>query len=135
MKSMPNRLRMFLLPGSYLLWHYTLAWADLLRLYRNFTWFLWSFFSVSLLFHTLFAPWKRLHENSKKELGGFLGSAILNLILRFIGFFARAFSILTGLVAIVLLTIFAAAFFVLWPLMPLIVVVLILNGAVDLFSF
>ncbi|MSU56101.1 MAG: hypothetical protein EXS51_02220 [Candidatus Taylorbacteria bacterium] len=123
------------LPFSYLLWHYTTAWSDIMRLYRNIAWFLWNFFSVRLLLGTLLSPWHRLHEGSKKSAGGFLGNFIINLLLRFIGFFARLFVILTGLVSVILLSVFFIFFSVIWPFMPLLVVVSTVNGAVGLFSF
>lgn len=106
-------------PFSYLLWHYTLAWADLLRLYTNFVWFLWNFFSVRLLLSTFFAPWKRLRESrSVKEEGGFLGRLILNSVTRLVGIAARSVVVVMGLVSIALPTLFFAALLVLWLILP-----------------
>ena len=122
------------LPFAYLLWHYALAWADLTRLYRNLAWFLWNFFSISLLLRTLFSPWRRLHESAQKDAGGLLGSLIMNTILRFIGFFARVATILFGLASLLLFCAAGAAFFVLWPLLPLVPFALILSGLFGVFS-
>src|SRR3989344_5345808 len=102
------------LPFSYLLWHYTSAWGDLLRLYRNLTWFLWNFFSIRILAGTLFSPWHRLRESSRKETAGLLGSLIINLILRGIGCVMRTVTILTGILSIVLFFLFSIVFFSLW---------------------
>lgn len=125
----------FQLPFSYLFWHYTTAWGDLLRLYRNFSWFLWNFFSVKILTSTLFAPWRRLHEGASKETAGFLGSLIVNLILRCIGFVARTFTILIGLSALVLLFAAFLVFLALWIFLPMLIFLLIANGIIGLVSF
>lgn len=123
------------IPFSYLLWHYTVAWSDLVRLYRNFSWFLWNFFSIRILFGTLFSPWRRLHEGARKDIGGLLGSVIINLILRGIGFVARSATILTGLIALILLALFFLVFLVAWPFLPFLVFVSSVNGIVGMFSF
>ncbi len=125
----------FQLPLSYLLWHYTVAWGDLLRLYLNLTWFLWNFFSIRILFGTLFSPWHRLRENAKKDIGGLLGSLILNLILRGIGCVARIATILTGLLALALLFLFFLASLSLWLIMPLVLAWLIISGFTGIADF
>ena len=125
----------FQLLFSYLLWHYTVAWSDLYRLYRNFSWFLWNFFSFKILLGTFFSPWHRLREGARKETAGFLGSFIINLILRCVGLVARSATILTGLASLVLLAVFFVAFVALWPLLPLLVFISIANGIIGLASF
>ncbi len=128
-------MTIFRLLLSYLFWHYTLAWADLVRLYRNLAWFLWNFFSIGLLAHTLLSPWRRLHEGARKEAGGLLGSLIMNTILRSVGFFARVATISFGLASLALLSVAFAVCLVLWPLVPLIASALTLTGLLGLFSF
>ena len=123
------------LPFSYLVWHYAFAWADLARLYRNLAWFLWNFFSISLLLRTLFSPWRRLREGAQKDTGGLLGSLIMNTILRFVGFFARVATILFGLASLALLSVAGVAFLVLWPLLPFVLLAFILTGLFGMFSF
>ncbi len=120
------------LPISYFFWHYTTAWGDLLRLYRNFSWFLWHFFSIRILLGTLFSPWHRLHEGKSKETAGFLGSFIINFILRFIGFFARTATILLGLVTMCLFSVASLAFFALWPFLPLLALWCVVQGITGL---
>lgn len=123
------------LPISYLLWHYTAAWGDVLRLYRNFSWFLWNMFSIELLSKTLLSPWHRLHEGSDKTTGGILGSIILNLILRCIGFFARAGTIIIGLVALFLFSLLSIIFLALWPFLPFLAFAFIAHGMIGLVNF
>lgn len=128
-------MTIFHFPITYLLWHYVYAWADILRLYWNFSWFLWNFFSIPLLLGTLFSPWKRLHEVKTKATAGALGSFIINTILRFVGFIARLATIVVGLAALTMLLVLAVAFIVLWPLMPFMAVFFTIMGIVALFSF
>ncbi|MDO8619937.1 MAG: hypothetical protein Q7R64_01145 [bacterium] len=125
----------FSLPISYLLWHYTTAWGDLLRWYRNLSWFLWNFFSIRILAGTLLSPWHRLKEAGSKETAGFIGSLIINLILRFIGFFARTLTILVGFVSLVLFSLFFFALLLVWPLAPVIIIGLIVRGIFGLATF
>ena len=125
---------LFQLPPLYLLWHYTTAWVDLVRLYQNFSWFLWHFFSIGVLLRTLFSPWRRLHEGRSKSTAGLLGSAIMNLILRAVGFFARFATILFGLAAIVLLSVCFLLLLLLWPLLPLLIVALIAQGVIGIIT-
>lgn len=116
------------LPLSYLLWHYTTAWSDLVRLYRNFSWFVWHFFSIRILVGTLFAPWHRLHEVSSKETAGFLGSSIINLILRLIGFLLRIVTIFSGLCTLIALFVCFLFFCIVWLAVPIIIVGLFVQG-------
>ena len=118
------------LPLSYVVWHYTRAWSDLVRLYRNLAWFLWNFFSIHILCKTLLSPWKRLHETGLHGAGGFMGGLILNVTLRGVGCIARLFAIATGLFSLLLLSLCALVFLVLWLFLPALSVASIVYGAV-----
>ncbi len=118
------------LPISYFFWHYTTAWSDLLRLYTNAVWFFWHFFSIRILSGTLLAPWHRLREASSKDTAGFLGSLIINLILRLIGFIARTVTILSGFFTLTLFSLFSLVFFALWLVLPVVLSGLIFSGLV-----
>lgn len=123
------------LPITYLFWHYTAAWEDVLRLYLNLSWFLWNFFSIRILLQTLFSPWHRRREHPEKEFGGLLGSLILNSILRMVGFLIRSLTILFGLITLAVFSILYAAFFALWPFLPLLIVGFLVTGAAGLLAF
>ncbi len=124
----------FQLIPVYLLWHYTTAWADLARLYSNFAWFLFHFFSIPILLRTLLSPWKRLHESRKGGEGGALGAFLLNSITRIVGAVIRLITIAAGVFSLALLTVFFVAFLFAWLFMPLIIFALALSGVVGLFS-
>lgn len=88
----------FLLPFSYLGWHYTLAFLDLFQIYRNFLWFIYHFFSLPVLGRTLLAPWRRLGEDypSHLDLGGTLATLFINSLMRLVGFLIRSAVLIFG---------------------------------------
>ena len=129
-----NTIQSLNLPLTYFLWHYSLAWEDLFRLYRNFSWFLWNFFSISLLLETLIAPWHRRKEHPDKDTAGILGSFILNSILRLVGFAIRFIAILSGLAALAFFSLLFAVFVVLWPFLPIIAAGCLVSGVVWLLA-
>ena len=77
-------------------------------------------FSVAGLIRTWFAPFKQSYSRSKgSSIDMKLHVMLDNVISRFVGFFARTFIILAGLVAAVFVLITGLMFVVLWPLAPL----------------
>ena len=125
----------FQLVPVYLLWHYTTAWADVARVYSNFAWFLFHFFSIPTLLRTFFSPWKRLHESRKGSEGGALGAFLLNSITRLVGAVIRLLTIGAGVFSLALLTLAFVAFLFVWLFTPLIVIVLFARGITDIFNF
>lgn len=111
----------------YLIWHYGGAFRDYKRVSINLLWFILNFFSISLLIHTLFAPWKRL---SKDEYGGgdsnFLTNFIVNILMRISGFFIRSVTLIFGLLAFLVTVIFLIVGFLFWLLLPFILFGLVL---------
>jgi len=89
---------------------------------------LWRFFSINILFKTLFAPWKRdiidtrgLSLQQRLEVWG------MNMISRLIGFIIRFVTILVGLIYIFLVFLILVSFFLLmmlWPFFIILVIVL-----------
>lgn len=124
------------LPLAYLLWHYTVAWGDLLRFCSNIAWFLLNFFSVKILLRTLFSPWKRLQEGGRgRGEGGILGRLIINTITRLVGALVRSVTILVGLAALLVFLFVSAVLFLLWPVLPLAAALLAFKGIVGLFMY
>ncbi len=117
--------------SHYLIWHYSIGLADLFRIVGNFLWFIWNFFSIPLLFKTLFSPWKRLSEGKKKpglHPDEFFGNLIVNSIMRLIGVFARLIMIVFGLVFCVLVFVSGILAIVVWLTLPVLVPFLFLLG-------
>lgn len=121
----------------YISWHYTRAFKELWYVWGNFFYFLSNFFSMSLLARTLFQPFERLGEKYKGNLDvqNFLATMFINLMMRLVGFFARAFILVLGLVAHIMLVIVGALAFILWLFVPLILGILLVLGVAIVFGF
>ena len=89
---------------TYLVWHYSAALVAWRRIYGNILWFLSHFFSVALLFRTLFSPWRRLAENYPGRLvpTAIAETLVVNFLMRLVGltirviFLSFAFAVLAG---------------------------------------
>lgn len=103
----------------YLHWHYTRAFSEIFRLWKNLLWFVKEFFSFSLLIKTFFSPWQRLNEKGSGGVSGFFEGLIITTIMRIIGMMMRTMVIFIG--ALVMLGVFfgGIVFIGLWPLLPI----------------
>ncbi len=123
---------MFSLTVSYVQWHYTKAIRDLILNEKNFIFFLYDFFSIRLLTHTFFAPWKGLGERyantSVTNITESLGVLALNMLMRLIGALIRFCVVVVGIVAIVFGVLLVIAVFFIWIFYPLIIVLLFFDG-------
>lgn len=92
--------------------------------------FIARLFSPWALLRTLFSPWRRLAEPYKRGLNveAFFSTLIVNLITRIIGFIVRFFTIIVGLFAIALAFLAGFLTFVIWALMPIIILILLGSG-------
>ncbi len=115
---------------SYLGWHYSSALVAWWRIYGNLLWFLSHFFSVALLFRTLFSPWRRLAENYPRRLAptAIAETLVVNLLMRLVGLVIRVIFLSVALV--VLATAFFLGWIVLivWLLAPFLIPILFLTG-------
>lgn len=68
---------------------------------------------------TLFAPFKQTQSQGRGSLDMRMRTFIDNLVSRFVGFFARSFIIIAGLVCSLFVLVTGVIFVVLWPLIPL----------------
>ena len=76
-------------------------------------------FSVTGLLKTLFSPFKQTYNGGKgAPLDAKFHVFLDNTISRFVGFFARSFIILAGLVSMIFVLITGLIFVALWPLLP-----------------
>ena len=99
-----ERMALALLIPEYFLWHYTEALRLVLNIVTNFIWFTYNFFSIPVLTKTLFSPWK------KKP-------ALLVLTASLV----RVFVIIFGLTICVIVGVVGLSLFLLWLVMPAIV--------------
>lgn len=115
--------------SDYFIWHYTRAFRDILYVWSNFFWFLTHFFSIPLLFRTLFSPFKRVtEEHDKPGLEDYFATIVVNVVTRVVGFFARFFIILFGLLALLVWCAVLVCLMVFWVLAPLVIAYAFLYG-------
>jgi hypothetical protein len=122
---------------AYLYWHYAKATRQIWRQAGIFSWFLWHFFSVGLLTKTLFSPWWREGEavhlsffGGPAKWGEFVSSVVVNSIITIFGVIVRGIVISIGLVAQVLLWFLACLFFILWSILPALLLYCLVAGIV-----
>ncbi len=106
---------------DYLQWHYTTAFADIFRIWRNYLWFVNHLFSVKDVLLTLFAPWRRLQEktvNPLKDMEGFFSALTVNLLMRLVGIVIRLALLLIALVGFFFVIALGLLVFVAWIFAP-----------------
>lgn len=115
---------MIAIVGIFWRWYYTKAIKDVLIGWRNFILFSLNYFSIPLLLKTLLTPWKR--DITRRPRGfdfkEFFEYLTYNTISRGMGFIVRLFTICTGIIFFFAVLILGAVFFVLWLVLPLIMV-------------
>ena len=113
----------------YILWHYTKAWHDLLRVISNYLWFIGNYFSISLLLRTLFSPWRRLSiKGGKGQQDSFFGALLINTLMRVVGFIFRIITILAGAFVLLFAVILSVFLIALWLVLPIFVFFLFFGG-------
>lgn len=124
------RMALINLFWQFAIWYYAVAPATFLKIWADFIWFLYHFFSIPLLTRTLFSKWRRIGEVRTKrfDVGDFLSVLFINTVMRIVGFFIRACTILAGLISIILAILAGVAVFVLWFFLPAVVVILGIVG-------
>jgi hypothetical protein len=111
-------------------WWYTAGWLDITRRIGGRVVAVWNMFSVSILLHTLFAPWKRIISPPGRSFDQILRGMVDNMFSRAVGFTVRLFV----LIGVAILTTFAIiigfGMVVLWPLLPPAFIFALLKGIV-----
>ncbi len=124
----------FLIP-EYFLWHYTAALRSTLNIATNFLWFTYHFFSMPILWQTLFAPWQvsRAKERiyATKPNRGF--EIVKEASLQIFGAVIRMFTLVFGVTMCVGVGLAGVVMLVIWFCLPLIVAALIFGGLRFLF--
>lgn len=123
-------MAILILSWQFMIWYYTAALLNFVKISRDFIWFLYHFFSIPILIPTLFSKWKRIGDvrTKKFNIADFFSVLIVNSIMRIVGFFIRSFVVIAGLVSIVLAIVVEIAVFVIWLFLPIIIAVLFVLG-------
>ncbi len=129
-------MRPLLLLPYYITWHYTSALKRGIAISKNFIWFAWHFFSIGLLFKTLFQPWERMKEEKEPglEFSKFISAWTLNGVFRMVGAIIRLTVIGVGFVFILGIIVASLALFVAWIFLPIVLLVIFIAGIALLFK-
>lgn len=121
---------MLLLAWYYTRWHYVTAIGDMAQVVRNIEWFLWEFFSISLLLRSFFVPFHRLEEHVAHsfDLSRWFEAITVNVLMRLVGMLSRLTLVVTGGVAMCGTACAAAVFLVIWLLAPLLMCLVVGAG-------
>ena len=100
------------------------------RLIGRTYWFEWHFFSVGILLHSFFEPWKRLGEekSEKFQLEQWLQATTINALMRLIGMCFRALILVFAFIVFGVTTLVLALLVSMWCLLPFIILALIVRG-------
>lgn len=110
-------------------WTYFIAPAQFLKIWSNFIWFLYNFFSIRLLSATLFSKWRRIGETQRKRGFEELFSAfVINSLMRIVGFMVRSIVIIMGIAMITLTAILGLTLFIAWFFLPVFIIVTFAAG-------
>lgn len=116
---------------DYIQWHYIRAFRSIWRVTNNFVYFFYHLFSIPLLVHTLFAPWKKMTEQKKKGLaspGQVFERVFGNLLVRIVGALVRLATLSVGLLFCAGVFICGVLFTVFWVLMPVVMILALIVG-------
>lgn len=110
-------------------WWYHQGFLDLINYLKAVSVFLTDFFSVKLIFRTLFDPWKRDQLSYKNlSIKERFDVFILNLISRFVGLLVKTFFFVTYLVFMAGFIILSGLVVFIWLALPVIILALLFIG-------
>jgi len=109
-------------------WWYSQGWAWIMHSIRDSLIAIEESFSVPILLKTWFSPWKQIQTPS--SFRNFFQAAIDNLISRFIGALIRTFMLITAIFMMAGIAVFGLLSLLLWPIFPLLIVILPLASLV-----
>ena len=123
-------MAILILSWQFVIWYYTAALFNFVKISRDFTWFLYHFFSIPILIPTLFSKWKRIGDvrTRKFDIADFFSVFIVNFIMRIVGFFIRSAVVVLGVISMILAIVVEVTLFVVWIFLPVIIVALFVMG-------
>lgn len=129
-RAIIDSMRFAVFLKGYFIWHYSKAVRDFSAIAADLLWFGYHFFSMGILTKTLFSPFARIHTTgfSITEIELSLQNLTANIISRAVGFFLRVIVISAGVTTEIILGIALIAAFVIWLILPLIILFLLAFG-------
>lgn len=111
-------------------WWYGRGWQATIQSIPRTLKSIYEAFSVPVLVRTLFDPWKRIISYPGASLDTKLRAFADNLVSRAIGFVVRFFVLCTACMVSVIAVVLGVLYFVIWPLIPLCIVILLAKGII-----
>lgn len=87
-------------------------------------------FSVPILLRTLFAPWKRIITYPGASIDAKIRAFGDNMVSRAVGFSVRLLVLFSAGIMLVLVSTVAVIELVVWPFLPLLVIVTLVKGTI-----
>ncbi len=125
-EASPKKIIIF----KFLIWHFFEVPKNLLKVLRNFLVFNFNYFSIPLLLKTFFAHWKKYREfygrgfDPKRYARVFAS----NITSRVLGAIIRFFIIIIGLVSEIFIFISGILIFLIWLVLPILLIFLFYLG-------
>ena len=114
-------MQLALLIPEYLVWHYSKAIKLIVNIVSNFLWFVYHFFSVSVLSSTFFSP---LHGVGKD----------FELVSRFLGLVIKTASLFSAYLIMGMVLCVGLCLIIVWIMLPVVVLMFIVYGFQLLFK-
>ncbi len=109
-------------------WWYSAGYARLATTLQTRLRAIWNIFSIPILLRTLFAPWKKIETEAGKGIQNFFQAMVDNLVSRAVGFTIRLFTVIAGMVCLIIGLTVSVLVLIAWPFLPFSVPVLIVWG-------
>ena len=108
----------------WLFWHFYEMPEFLLKVWKNYILFALNYFSLPILLKSLIAPWRKYKWNYPKwfDVGEFFSTFISNVFSRLLGALMRIVLIIFGIVFQVFVIFAGLMIFLLWLLIPFIII-------------
>jgi len=121
---------------QYLVWHFFDVPKGILKAWRNFLLFNLNYFSIPLLFKTLFSHWRRYRYSYGRrfDLGRYFEAFTFNLISRGLGAVVRVILILIGLLVEFFIILAGAIIFLGWLILPVLLIAGLIFGIKIIFK-
>lgn len=113
---------------AFIQWWYGPGWRDTAGRLEGRLRTAYQTFSIPILLGTLFAPWRRIVTPPGGGLDARAKAIIDNAVSRGVGFMMRLFTLLAGLLLMLVYMIAGGIILILWPLLPLLGPTLIVGG-------
>ena len=119
-----------ILISEYITWHYGRAFTEILDLGRDFLWFGWNVFSVSVLSQTLVSPFYRIQEAYKNwtDFEALGETIVANTVSRVVGFLLRIFMLILGTLFELFILATLSIVLISWMVLPLLIPLLFFEG-------